>query len=99
MAEVSRRSFLRSSGLAVATAGMVSQIPGLTSLVGATGAEAPAVTDSAVVGADEEAATMSEPLVAHVRDLSTGEIGIFNGLREVVYHDPELAARLFRAVR
>ena len=40
-----------------------------------------------------------EPLVAHVRDLSTGEIGIFNGTREVVFNDPQLAARLFRAAQ
>jgi hypothetical protein len=37
--------------------------------------------------------------VAHVRDLSTGEIGIFNGTREVVFKDPQLAARLFHAAR
>jgi hypothetical protein len=37
--------------------------------------------------------------VAHVRDLSTGEIGIFNGTREVVLKDPQLAARLFRAAQ
>ncbi len=41
----------------------------------------------------------TEPLVAHVRDLSTGEIGIFNGTREVVFKDPQLAARLFHAAR
>jgi hypothetical protein len=40
---------------------------------------------------------MDEPLVAHVRDLATGEIGLFSGTREIVFHDPSLAARLFRA--
>jgi hypothetical protein len=99
MAQVSRRLFLRNSGLAVATAGVVSQVPGLSSLVGAAGADAPAATDAAVAGTDEEAATMTEPLVAHVRDLSTGEIGIFNGTREVIYRNPQMAAQLFRAVR
>jgi hypothetical protein len=40
---------------------------------------------------------MSEPLVAHVRDLATGEIGLFSGTREITVLDPQLAARLIRA--
>jgi hypothetical protein len=36
--------------------------------------------------------------VAHIRDLSTGEIGLFSGTREIILHDPQLAARLARAV-
>jgi hypothetical protein len=99
MAQVSRRLFLRNSGLAVAGAGVMSQIPLLSGLVGATEADAPAATDAATATADEGAATLSEPLVAHVRDLSTGEIGIFNGTREVIVKDPQLAARLFHAAR
>jgi hypothetical protein len=42
---------------------------------------------------------MTEPLVAHVRDLATGEIGLFSGTDEIVFHDPNLAARLFNATR
>jgi hypothetical protein len=101
MAQVSRRLFLRNSGLAVAGAGVMSQIPFLGSLVGAGEAEAPAAADAATAsaGADEGAASLTEPLVAHVRDLTTGEIGIFNGTREVVFNDPQLAARLFRAAQ
>ena len=45
------------------------------------------------------AADATQPLVAHVRDLSTGEIGVFNGTREVVVRDPELASRILRAAR
>ena len=110
MAELSRRLFLRNSGLAVAGAGVMSQMPFLSGLVGAGEADAPAAagaseaagagaTDAVTAGTDEGAATLSEPLVAHVRDLSTGEIGIFSGTREVVFNDPQLAARLFRATR
>ncbi|HXQ62114.1 MAG TPA: twin-arginine translocation signal domain-containing protein [Acidimicrobiales bacterium] len=99
MAQVSRRSFLRNSGLAVAGAGVMSQIPLLSGLVGATEADAPAAVDSSTAATEEGAASLSEPLVAHVRDLSTGEIGIFNGTREVILNDPQLAARLFRAAR
>jgi hypothetical protein len=107
MAELSRRLFLRNSGLAVAGAGVMSQMPFLSGLVGAGEADAPAAagateaaaTEAVTAGSDEGAATLSEPLVAHVRDLSTGEIGIFSGTREVVFNDPQLAARLFRATR
>ena len=86
----------------MAGAGVMSQIPFLSGLVGAGEADAPAAagaTEAVTAGSDEAAASLSEPLVAHVRDLSTGEIGIFNGTREVVFHDPQLAARLFRAAR
>ncbi len=99
MAHLSRRMFLRNSGLAVAGAGVMSQLPLLSGLVGATEADAPAAVDGATAGTDEGAATLAQPLVAHVRDLSTGEIGIFNGTREVIVNDPQLAARLFRAAR
>jgi hypothetical protein len=99
MAEVSRRSFLRNSGLAVAGAGVMSQVPFLSGLVGATEADAPAAADAATAGTEEGTASLTEPLVAHVRDLQSGEIGIFNGTREVVVKDPQLAARLFRAAR
>jgi hypothetical protein len=102
MAQVSRRLFLRNSGLAVAGAGVMSQVPFLSGLVGAGETEAPAAADgleAAAAGTSEGAASMTEPLVAHVRDLSTGEIGIFNGTKEVVINDPQLAARLFHATR
>jgi hypothetical protein len=99
MAHLSRRLFLRNSGLAVAGAGVVSQIPFLGSLVAAGEAEAPVATDAAVAGTDAGTVSMTEPLVAHIRDLSTGEIGIFNGAREVIVKDPQLAARLFHAAR
>ncbi len=42
---------------------------------------------------------MTEPLVAHIRDLSTGEIGLFSGEKEIVIHDRSLARSLFRATR
>jgi len=45
------------------------------------------------------AADATQPLVAHVRDLSTGEIGIFNGTSEFVVRDPALARSILRAAR
>ncbi len=77
----------------------MSQVPFLSGLVGASEAEAPAAADGAAAATDEGAASLSEPLVAHIRDLSTGEIGIFNGTREIIVNDPQMAARLFQAAR
>ena len=95
---VTRRAFLGRGSLAVAAAGLLSSVPGLSALVGAAGSEAPAV-DGAVVGSDAGAASLTETLVAHVRDVSTGEISLFSGTREVLVRDPQLANRLLRAAR
>ena len=97
MAGVSRRTFLGRGSLAVAAAGVLSSVPGLSGLLGAAETEAPAA-DATVAGADAGAANLAEPLVAHVRDMSTGEISVFNGTREVILRDPQLAGRLARAV-
>jgi len=97
MAGVSRRTFLGRGSLAVAAAGVLSTVPGLSGLITATESDGPAADAS--VAADSEGASLSEPLVAHVRDASTGEISLFNGTREIVVRDPQLAGRLVRAAR
>jgi hypothetical protein len=38
-------------------------------------------------------------VVAHLRDLTTGEINVFVGNRQVVVNDPRLAHAIFRASR
>jgi hypothetical protein len=96
----SRRSFLRSGSAAVVAVGALSAIPGLPALIGTAETQGPAdaaAADAAVT--ESESATLSEPLVAHIRDLNTGEIGLFSGTREVSLFDPQLAARLARAIR
>ena len=95
MKEFERRVFLTRGSIAVAAAGVATAMPGLASGLMAAEEEAPEA--AAVV--EGEAATMTEPLVAHVRDLATGEIGLFSGTQEIVFHDPTLAARLFNATR
>jgi hypothetical protein len=95
MKQIERRAFLTRGSLAVAAAGVVTAVPGFASGLVAAEEEAPEV--AAVF--EGEAAVMSEPLVAHVRDLATGEIGLFSGTQEIVFHDPTLAARLFHASR
>ena len=98
MAGVTRRTFLGRGSMAVAAAGVLSSVPGLSSLLSAGDAEAPAA-DASIAGADAGAANLSEPLVAHVRDLSTGEISLFNGTREIIVRNPQLASQLARAAR
>ena len=101
MSELSRRVFLKGGTAAVVAAGALTAVPGLPALVGAVETQAPADAGEAQAAVSEadSSLTMSEPVVAHVRDLSSGEIGIFNGTREVVFKDPQLAARLFRAAQ
>ena len=99
MSDFSRRMFLTRGSIAVAAAGVATSIPGLGSTLFAGEAEAPAEEAAVADGAGAAAGAMTEPLIAHVRDLASGEIGLFSGTRETVFHDPTLAARLFNASR
>ena len=86
--------------MAIAGAGVLASIPGLSGLLGAAETAGPAA-DASVAGAEDAAVgatNLSEPLVAQVRDLSTGEISLFNGTREVIVRDPKLASQLARAI-
>jgi hypothetical protein len=49
--------------------------------------------------ADAKAAAGSGPVVAYVRDASTGEISVMAGERQVEFRDRKMAARLARAAR
>jgi hypothetical protein len=93
MEPINRRRFLVQGGAAVAAAGVASAVP-----LNAANALAKARGDShhAVVPAD---AKLDEPVVAHLRDLHSGEVSLFKGHREVVVKDKHLAALLFHATR
>lgn len=95
MAGLSRRSFLTRGSLVVAAGGVVGAVPGLGSLLQVGEAEAPEVEGAATDA--EIAASNDAPLVAHIKDLQTGEISLYQGENHVVYKNPALAARLFRA--
>ncbi len=101
MSELSRRVFLKGGTAAVVAAGAISAMPGLPALVGAVEAQGPADAGAAesAVAEGESSLSMTEPLVAHVRDLASGEIGLFSGTREITVLDPRLAAALARALR
>jgi hypothetical protein len=82
--------FLKRGSIAVAMAGMATSTPLLT------GATSEATTEAAAL---PEGAQLTEPVVAHLRDLTTGEINVFVGNRQVVVNDPRLAHAIFRASR
>jgi hypothetical protein len=94
MPPLSRRLFITRSSLTVAAAGLVSALPALPAAVSDAEAEAPEV-DSAVSNSE----ALVTPLVAHVKDLQTGEMSLYSGEREIVLHNPALAARLFNAAK
>jgi hypothetical protein len=98
----SRRLFLRGTvGLAAAGAA-VAAMPGLSGALTAAENEAPGVEDAAtsagVEGASTGASSLAEPLIAHVKDLQTGEMSLFFGEKEITFNDPGLASRLAGAV-
>ena len=95
---LSRRNFLRRGTFTAAAVAVASSVPGISTLVAGTAAEAPAV-DTGVSDAASDSGDLTEPLVAQVKDLDTGEISLFQGEREVVVHSPALARSLASAAR
>lgn len=100
MNEFTRRTFLKTSSAAVVAAGALSAAPALPAAVNALDTAGPADAGAAEsAAADVGSTSLGEPLIAHVRDLATGEIGLFSGTREITVLDPSLAARLLSASR
>jgi hypothetical protein len=91
MQPIERRVFLTRGSVVVAAAGVAAAVPGL----------APGLLEPAGAAEAEPASevTLDEPLVVHVRDLATGEIGLFSGTQEIVVHDRRLATLLVQATR
>jgi TAT (twin-arginine translocation) pathway signal sequence len=84
LSPVSRRRLLRGA-LAVGAAGVVG---GVAVEAFTTGASAQTTSQAS-----------GEPVVAHVRDVASGDIDLFVGTRLVRIKDPQLAARLAQAAR
>jgi hypothetical protein len=91
MTELTRRGFLTQTSIGIAAgalaAGGAATLPRLL---------------TAQQGAEPVAAGLAaapQQLIAHVRDLSTGEISVMAGTREVIHRDRELASRLMRAAQ
>ena len=97
-AGLSRRNFLRRGTFTAAAVAVASSVPGISTLVASTAADVPAV-DTGVGDAESESGALTEPLIAQVKDLNTGEISLFQGEREVVVRSPALARTLMSAAR
>ncbi len=89
MNSLSRRTFLSLSSASVALAAAVAAIPGAATVL-----RQPPATASWNPGANLDA-----PLIAHVRDLNSGEISVLVGTQEVVHKDVDLARRLYAVAR
>ena len=87
---VSRRTFLSRGSIGVALVSAVAVVPGLRTLARLG---APPVLNQAGKLAS------SEQLVAHVRDLTSGEMSLMVGTNKVIVRDAELAGRLYAAAR
>jgi hypothetical protein len=97
-AGLSRRAFLRRGTLTAAAVGVLGSVPGLSGLFVSGASEAPAL-ETGASDAETDAGALSEPLLAHVKDLDTGEISVFQGEREIVIRNPAVARSLFSAAR
>jgi hypothetical protein len=95
---ISRRRFIHRGTLTAAAVGVVTSVPGWSGLLTSSVAAAPAAEED-VGQVDGDVGAVAPPLLAHVKDLSTGEISVFQGEREVIIRDAAVANRLFSAAR
>lgn len=86
MKDLTRRRFLTHSSIGVAFAGALALAPGMAGVMNSQGTASRSGARSA-----------GGPLVAHVRDLTSGEIAFLVGSERFIVHDRELAARLHAA--
>ena len=88
MKDLTRRRFLTRSSVGVAAAGTIAVVPGITAVMKLPGTSPKFAAGTANAG---------DPLVAHVRDLASGEIAFLVGSERLVVRDPDLAMRLHAA--
>jgi hypothetical protein len=89
MAKLTRRDLIKQTSAGAAALGALAAVPGLAGVQGAPEAH----------GAGLSAADRNGPLVAYLRDVAKGEIGLLVGTREIIVRDPELVQRLLRAAQ
>jgi hypothetical protein len=76
----------------------VSAVPAFSKGLAPQAPNASAADSSPAAAALPTGASLDGPLVAHVKNLSTGDIGVYMGTSEVTFRDPQLAAKLYRAL-
>ena len=96
MPGLSRRTFLTRGSLALGVGGMAAAVPGLRSILASSPAQA-SESNGALTDAEAGAADLNGPLVAQVTNTRSGEISLYQGENQVVFNDPDLVSRLFRA--
>ncbi|HLX40636.1 MAG TPA: hypothetical protein VKR42_08885 [Ktedonobacteraceae bacterium] len=89
MSKLSRRRFFKQTSATAATFGVLAALPTMAAT------EAPVE----VPAAEASIADFTEPLMAHVSDLASGEISLLMGTREIIFRDPQLVMRLLQAAR
>ena len=92
MEPTNRRDFLKHASVAAAVAGAAAAAP----LSIAEAASAAENKKEPKVAPD---ARVDRHVVAHLRDVQTGEIAIYSGDREITVKDKRLAALLYKASR
>lgn len=88
MSGLTRRGFLTRGSIGMALAGTLAVVPGLANIR--------TIAGSPASGAQTWG---NEPLVAHVRDLASGEIALLVGTKQIIVRDRDLASRLYFATR
>jgi hypothetical protein len=89
MAKLTRRDLIKQTSAGAAALGALVAVPGLAGAHGAPEAHAAALS----------AADRNGPLVAYLRDVAVGEIGLLVGTREIIVRDRELVQRLLKAAQ
>lgn len=89
MSKLTRRGFLGKSTAGAATLGALLAMPGLADARETSAPPALKLTRQELEG----------PIVLHVRNLSSAEVALLIGTREIVYHDRDLVKRLVKATR
>ena len=92
MGQLTRRTFLARAS--IATAAVTGGAAVISSMPASAISAATAMPEVRGV-----APSVDEPLVAHVRNVATGEVAVLMGTREVVYRDRALVARLLGVMR
>ncbi len=93
MSKLTRRVFFRRTTASMATLGVLAAAPILAPDLAAISEDPEVVTN------DLSGVALTDTLIAHVRDLATGEVALMVGTQEIIYRDPDLVMRLIRAVQ
>jgi hypothetical protein len=100
MSDLTRRRFLSQTSIGLGAVGVAAAVPNLArALPGSGSARAIDTPARPLPVAPLPDLTLVGPVLVHVRDAATGEVGVLLGDREHVYRDPGLVTRLVEAVR